>query len=90
MSAPDENLRPSSGTDLQGAYHVEALIFARRGQAFAKALLNQGGIPAANATQESIAAAKTQIGKMFNDLSERNTLMLDDELRQGVQNAGVR
>jgi hypothetical protein len=58
-----------------------------QGQAFAKALLDQAGIPAANATQEAIAAAKQQIGKMFSDLGERNTLMLDDELRQGVRNA---
>jgi hypothetical protein len=58
-----------------------------QGQAFSKALLDQAGIPATNATQESIAAAKTQIGKMFTELGGRNTLMLDDELRQRMQTA---
>jgi hypothetical protein len=56
-------------------------------RAFTQALMDRAGIPAANATQESIAAAKTQIGKLFSDLGSRNSLTVDDELRQELGNA---
>jgi hypothetical protein len=52
-----------------------------------KALMDQGGIPATNATQPSLLAAKTAIEGKLTDAASRNTLIPDEQLAKDLAGA---
>lgn len=53
-------------------------------QAFNRAVLKRAGIDADNASPEVLAEAQRRLGGLFNDLSSRNAVAVDDELRSAL------
>lgn len=58
----------------------------RQGQreAFNSAVLSRAGINADNAAPDVLAAAQKRIGDKFNDLSARNTVAIDQDLKDAI------
>ncbi|WP_333631533.1 hypothetical protein [Agrobacterium cavarae] len=59
-------------------------IAKRQGEQFTKAALSRAGIQADRATPDVIDGAFTRIGKQFDDLASRNTLMPDKKLARDL------
>jgi hypothetical protein len=62
---------------------------ADQAKAFTKGLMEQGGLPASDATQPSIAKLDKGIGDTFDALSDRNAALNDNELQNKVLDAVV-
>lgn len=57
-------------------------------EAFNRAVLQRAGIEAENAGPDVLAAAQKRLGGRFEDLAARNTVAVDDDLRQAIE--GIR
>lgn len=64
-----------------------AALTDRQGEQFTRAALRRAGINANRATPDVVDDAFTDIGQQFDDLAARNTLQIDGQLRNELQQA---